>query len=1052
MATTKSCLERRTDIVLGCARIALLALIAWCCAADRLHAQSGSRGAGGNPGGTLFSKKEKPVAPSGLSLTATDQLVAAIRVEGARHIPASKVLSQLQTRIGRPYDPQLLQRDVKKLHSLPWFVSVETYTESSPEGRVVIFRVTERPTIRYIEYLGNNKIRDKKLAKETGLKVGGAISPYAVEEGRARIAALYAENGFNRVQVTVVEGTDSTDSGVVYAINEGKSQKIWSVKFEGNSFASSGQLKTKVQTKPGFARVFKGYVDYETIQSDLVRLTDYYRQYGFFQAKVGRVIDWNDQETWATIRFVIHEGPRSRVRNVSVVGNELFATKDLRAGFKLPGGESFERAKVTGDVEWLKELYGSRGYVFTDIKPSVRYLEQPGEVDLVYTINEGKRFRVGRVFVHIGGDNPHTQIQTALNRLSIKPGEIIDIREVRASERRLQASSLFLADAARNIFPKISFRIPESDDGYFSANQQPVVRGQSPEAVPVTKVAGKSGSYEVRHPVLSSVEDSLMDVHLHIEKITSSDSQKTKASESSPVPERRSDSGREIIVSSPKVHVVRKPPLGWGNERGQENKAYSRLSVDSTNPYQPQVQPTPIVYRGQSPGGARSSIGWTSGNEASRATARATDVGGTMVQATGPQSVVHGGGFVRPAQYVENIPPPGLPPAAGQLPPSSLITPFPVHEGIGPGLQGLPTAQFTDPAVDVYVDLEETQTGRFLLGVGINSDAGIVGQILLDERNFDWRRPPSSWQDVVDGTAWRGAGQRFRIEAAPGSQVQRYLVNFQEPFLMGTPVSLGLGGSFFDRRFNDWNEQRLGVRASLGYQWVQSDVSTSFSYRGERVNIGNPSNAAEPQLAEVLGDNSLHGFRASVINDTRDNTFLATQGHYLEVWGEAVVGTFDYPRGGFDFRKYFLMRERPDHSGRHVLSATTKLQLSGSNTPVYDQFFAGGFSTMRGFDFRGASPVSNGVQVGGEFSWINSVEYLFPITADDMLRGVVFCDFGTVAPSVALDDFRVAPGVGLRITVPALGPAPIALDFAVPVARADTDDLQVFSFNIGFLR
>ena len=90
--------------------------------------------------------------------------------------------------------------------------------------------------------------------------------------------------------------------------------------------------------------------------------------------------------------------------------------------------------------------------------------------------------------------------------------------------------------------------------------------------------------------------------------------------------------------------------------------------------------------------------------------------------------------------------------------------------------------------------------------------------------------------------------------------------------------------------------------------------------------------------------------------------------------------------------------------------------------------------------------------MGGEFMWINSVEYLFPITADDMLRGVAFCDFGTVERNVAINDFRVAPGIGLRVTVPALGPAPISLDFAFPIAQADRDDTQVFSFTIGFQR
>ena len=109
---------------------------------------------------------------------------------------------------------------------------------------------------------------------------------------------------------------------------------------------------------------------------------------------------------------------------------------------------------------------------------------------------------------------------------------------------------------------------------------------------------------------------------------------------------------------------------------------------------------------------------------------------------------------------------------------------------------------------------------------------------------------------------------------------------------------------------------------------------------------------------------------------------------------------------------------------------------------------------MRGFDFRGAGPVESTVAVGGRFRMIGSFEYIFPLTADDMMRGLFFVDYGTVEKTAKLDadTFRVAPGFGLRIAVPALGPAPLALDFAFPVAYADTDDRQVFSFFFGFNR
>ena len=136
---------------------------------------------------------------------------------------------------------------------------------------------------------------------------------------------------------------------------------------------------------------------------------------------------------------------------------------------------------MNADVAWLKELYGSQGYVFADIKAEPIFLEEQGKLKLMYHIEEGKRWRVGNIFVHIAGDNPHTKIQTALNRLSFRSGEIADIREIRASERRLQASGLFMADPAHGVMPKITYHIPEVGKTEMAKGDSGGFRGQSPD-------------------------------------------------------------------------------------------------------------------------------------------------------------------------------------------------------------------------------------------------------------------------------------------------------------------------------------------------------------------------------------------------------------------------------------------------------------------------------------------------------------------------------------------------------------------------------------------
>ena len=70
--------------------------------------------------------------------------------------------------------------------------------------------------------------------------------------------------------------------------------------------------------------------------------------------------------------------------------------------------------------------------------------------------------------------------------------------------------------------------------------------------------------------------------------------------------------------------------------------------------------------------------------------------------------------------------------------------------------------------VDVPAQVQEQRTGSLLFGVGVNSDAGLSGSVVLNERNFDVLRPPTGLDDLFSGRAYRGAGQEFRLEAVPG--------------------------------------------------------------------------------------------------------------------------------------------------------------------------------------------------------------------------------------------------------------------------------------------
>jgi outer membrane protein insertion porin family len=281
--------------------------------------------------------------------------------------------------------------------------------------------------------------------------------------------------------------------------------------------------------------------------------------------------------------------------------------------------------------------------------------------------------------------------------------------------------------------------------------------------------------------------------------------------------------------------------------------------------------------------------------------------------------------------------------------------------------------------------------------------------------------------------------------------VSRYLVSWTDPYFLDSPFSLGVSGFYYERFFDDWDEERGGGRVSTGWQ-ITPEWSVSAALRLENVVISNPDTPTPPILADAVGSNFLSTAEFIVTHDTRDAAFLPSEGHLVEASYEQAFGEFNYPRFEVDGRQFFTLYARPDGGGRHILSVGGQMGWTGSDTPIFERFFAGGFQSFRGFEFRGVSPRIGDTRIGGEWLAIGTAEYLFPIMANEMLHGVVFTDFGTVEEDVGFDDFRMTAGAGLRVTVPAMGPVPLAFDFAFPIASQDEDDEQVFSFYVGFTR
>jgi outer membrane protein insertion porin family len=463
--------------------------------------------AAATPGiGVSSTAPNLPPVPTAPQADGPRQLVVDVQIVGNRSTKEHEIQKHIQSRRDREFDSETVQADHRRLLQTGLFRDVTTKTQQVPGGVIVIFEVAERPRINYLRHLGNRGLSEKALIKEHGMKQGDPLNAFSTEEGRRKIEELYHRSGFPNATVSILEGNRKEDQGVVYVINEGQLERIEKVVFEGNTIATASRLRTQIESKPGyFWYFFGGKLDREKLDADVQKLTAYYRSLGFFRARIGRELEFDDAGKWVTVKYIIDEGPRYVIRNVSVEGNTKFASDPLLGQMQLKSGQFYNQGAMNRDLNTLVDLYGSQGHVFADVQADPRFLEEPGQLDLVYRIKEGDVFRVGEINVHIAGESPHTRQTVILNRLGLAVGDILDTRKIRDAERRLKSSQLFEVDPQIGEPPRIAIRPPDYSavEGLAEGPRDGgTLRGQSPdERIPASGTAVRPAPPTAARPV-----------------------------------------------------------------------------------------------------------------------------------------------------------------------------------------------------------------------------------------------------------------------------------------------------------------------------------------------------------------------------------------------------------------------------------------------------------------------------------------------------------------------------------------------------------------------
>ena len=346
-------------------------------------------------------------------------------------------------------------------------------------------------------------------------------------------------------------------------------------------------------------------------------------------------------------------------------------------------------------------------------------------------------------------------------------------------------------------------------------------------------------------------------------------------------------------------------------------------------------------------------------------------------------------------------------------------------------------AQVGVDKVDLNVRVKEKPTGQFSIGGGFSTLDKLVAIADITEGN-------------LGGNGWMG-----RIRGQLGQQRQLGLITFRNPYLNDSLTSMQLDLFKTATNYVTYFEKKTGGAVTFG-RWFSEYVSGTFALVAEEIEYSSPSANAPALITQQIGNQSTTGFRASVTRDTRDFQMDPRTGWRttaaVGLGTEYLGGTNNFYKYTFDVMKYTPLPFDTRISVRARYGVVTGLNTSGQNQPVplTELYFVGGINTMRGFQFGKAGPVTtSNTLLGAASELIFNFDYIFPISEEAKLNGVIFFDYGKgFSGDTVSTPMRSAAGLEGRWVSPF---GPLRAAYGINLDPNPGEKKGVFEFTIGTL-
>jgi outer membrane protein insertion porin family len=246
--------------------------------------------------------------------------------------------------------------------------------------------------IRAIKIEGNHRIEDGTILSYILLQPGDPFDPDRMDRS---LKTLYATGLFKDVRLS--------RSGNTLIVRVVENPLVNRVAFEGNHKLTDDQLRGAIQLRP--RAVFTPAL----AEADRLHILDMYAKKGYYDATVEPQIINLDQNR-VDVVFQINDGSATLISKIVINGNKAFSesrlaevidSRESRWWRFLSSSDEYQPERLAYDKELLRRFYLKNGYADIQITDASAELAPDRKgFFLSFTVNEGERYRVGKVTIN----------------------------------------------------------------------------------------------------------------------------------------------------------------------------------------------------------------------------------------------------------------------------------------------------------------------------------------------------------------------------------------------------------------------------------------------------------------------------------------------------------------------------------------------------------------------------------------------------------------------------------------------------------------------------